>query len=162
VTRGRHSRGHYVARSVYGAILVLAMLLTLQNNPPGPVESVFLITVTVISVLVAEAYSDLLGMEIDLGRPTTLAERRERLEDLGAMVLAGAPPIAVFAVTGLGAYDERDAYRWAVVVTIAQLFVAGFLARRLAGQTLLSSLRSALVVGGTGLAIAVLKQLAHH
>lgn len=157
----RHSRGHYVARSVYGAIIVLALLLTLQDHPPGPWKSALLVTITLVSVLLAETYSDLLGIEIDLGRPTTLEERRDRLLDLAAMLVAAAPSLLLFVLAGLGAVDERRAFRWAVVLTVAWLFVAGFLARRLGGRSVWSSVRSALVIGGAGLVIAFVKQFAH-
>jgi hypothetical protein len=159
--RGKHSPGHYAARSIYGAVVVLALLFTLQGHPPGPFQAALLVTVTVLSVLAAETYADVLGMEIDLGRPTTRSERQDRLAELGIMTAAAEGPVLVFLLSGFGLLDEDLAFRIAEWLTIAMLFVSGFLARRLAGRSVAAALRSAAVIGGAGVLIAVVKQFAH-
>jgi hypothetical protein len=158
---GQHSEGHYAARSVYGAILVLALLLALQKHPPGPYNAAVLVAATLVAVLAAEAYADLLGLEIDLGRPVTRGERRAKLRELGVVTVAAEGPVAVFLLAGLGVIEDDLAFRLAVWMTIGTLFLAGFLARWLAGRSLLASLASACVTGGIGIALAVLKHFAH-
>src|SRR4051794_38503078 len=83
---GEHSLGHYAARSVYGAILVLALLLALQQHPPEPFRAALLVAGTIVAVLAAEAYADLLGLDIDRGRPATKAERRDKLRELAVVM----------------------------------------------------------------------------
>ncbi|MGH8939008.1 MAG: hypothetical protein ACRDV2_06625, partial [Actinomycetes bacterium] len=157
----RHSDGHYAARSVYGAIVVLAMLLALEEHPPGPLQAALVVAGTVLAVLVAEAYAELLGLEVGLGRPASRAERRAKLRDLGVMTIAAEGPVLVFVLAGLGLIDEDRAFRLAVWITIGMLFLEGFLARRMAGRSLPESLRSACAVGGIGIALAVFKHFAH-
>ena len=158
---GDHSPGHYAARTVYGAILVLALLLALQDHPPSPIHAAVLVAGTVVAGLAAEAYADLLGREVDLGRGMTPAERSEKLRELAVVTGAAEGPVLVLVLAGLGLIDEKLAYRLAVGITIGLLFLAGFLARRLAGRSLLASLQSSLAVGGLGIALAVFKHLAH-
>jgi hypothetical protein len=157
----RHSDAHYAARSVYGAIVVLALLLALEQHPPGPVQAALLVAGTVLAVLVAETYAELLGLEVSLGRPVSRAERRDKLRDLGVMTVAAEGPVLVFLLAGLGLIDEARAFRLAVWITIGMLFLEGFLARRMAGRSLSASLRSACAVGGIGVALAVFKHFAH-
>ncbi len=158
---GGHTEGHYAARSVYGAILVLALLLTLQQHPPGPFHAALLVAGTILAVLGAEAYADLLGMEIDAGRPSTRAQRRAKLHELGVVTGAAEGPVLVLVLAGFGLLDEELAFQLAVWITIGLLFLAGFLARRLAGRSMWSSVRSGAVVGGLGVALAIFKLFVH-
>jgi hypothetical protein len=158
---GQHSEGHYAARSVYGSILVLALLLALQKHPPSPYNAALLVAGTLFAVLAAETYADLLGLEIDQGRPPTPEERRDKFRELGVMTVAAEGPVVVFVLAGLDVIDDDLAFRLAVWVTIGVLFLTGFLARWFAGRSLLSSLASGCVIGGIGVALAVLKHFAH-
>jgi hypothetical protein len=161
VRAGDHSLGHYAARSVYGAILVLAMLLALQHHPTGPFHAALLIAGTVLAVLAAEAYADLLGLEIDSGGLSTREQRREKLRDLAVVTGAAEGPVLVLVLAGLGLIGEDRAFRLAVGITVALLFVAGFLARWLAGRSLWTSVQSSLVAGGLGVALAIFKHFVH-
>ena len=156
-----HRDGHLAARGVYGAIVVLALLLAMKDHPPGPWAAALLVTVSVLAVLAAELYAELLGLEIDLGRAATRAEQRAKLHELGPITLSAEAPVAVLVLAGLGLIDEDRAFDVAVVVTIALIMVDGFLARRLAGRTVAESLRSAVLLGSIGVALAVVKQISH-
>jgi hypothetical protein len=161
VDAGEHSQGHYAARSVYGAILVLALLLALQQHPPGPFYAAVLVAGSILAVLAAEAYADLLGVEIDRGGPPTRQQRREKLRELAVMTAAAEGPVLFLVLAGLGLISEVLAFRLAVAITIALLFLAGFLARWLAGRSLWASLQSSLVAGGLGVALAIFKHFVH-
>jgi hypothetical protein len=158
---GEHSMGHYAARSVYGAILVLALLLALQQHPPGPFHAAILVAGTILAVLAAEAYADLLGAEVDVGRPPSRAERREKIRELAVVTGAAEGPVLMLVLAGLGLIDTELAFRLAVGITIGLLFLVGFLARWLAGRSLAASLQSSFLIGGLGVALAVLKHFAH-
>jgi len=159
-TSGR-SDGHLAARGVYGAIVVLALLLAMQDHPPGPWESAALVAVSVVAVLAAELYAELLGLELDLRRAATRAERRAKLHELGPITLSAEAPVLVLVLAGLGLIEEDRAFDLAIIVTIALITVDGFLARRLAGRTVAESLRSAALLGSIGVALAVVKQVSH-
>ena len=155
------SDGHLAARGIYGAIVVLALLLAIKAHPPGPWVAAAMVAVSVFAVLAAEVYAELLGLEIDLGRVATRDERRAKLHELGPITLSAEAPVLVLVLSGLGLIDEDLAFDLAVIVTIALITVDGFLARRLAGRSLAASLRSAAVLGSLGVALALLKGLTH-
>jgi hypothetical protein len=161
VAVGKHSQGHYAARSVYGAILVLALLLALQQHPTGPFHAALLVAGTILAVLAAEAYADLLGLEIDRGGPPTREQRRDKIRELAVVTGAAEGPVLVLVLAGFGVIGEARAFRLAVGITIALLFLAGFLARWLAGRSLWASLQSSLVAGGLGVGLAVFKHFVH-
>ena len=156
-----HGDGHLAARGVYGAIVVLALLLAMQDHPPGPWAAAGLVAVSVLAVLAAELYAELLGLEIDLGRAATRAEQKAKLHQLGPITLSAEGPVLVLVLSGLGLIDEKRAFDLAVVVTIALITIDGFLARRLAGRSVAESLRSAVFLGSIGVALAVVKGISH-
>jgi hypothetical protein len=155
------SDGQLAARSIYGAILVLALLLALQEHPPGPFRAALLVSGTVLAVLAAEVYAEVLGMEFDLGRTATREEFRHELRKFGPITLSAEVPVLVLVLSGFGLFSEHLAFQLAIWLTVALIAAEGFLARRLAGRSLFASLRSACVLGGIGIALAVFKQLAH-
>jgi hypothetical protein len=153
--------GRYAARSVYGSVVVLAVLMTLQDHPPPPVEAALVVAGTVLSVLAAEAYSDQLGREIELQRRLTGAERRALLRDLGVITIAAEGPVLVLLLAALGVVSEDHAFDIAIWLTIVLMGVDGFLARRLAGFPTRACVVGGLVVGGVGVALAVFKSFVH-
>ena len=159
--RRRQVEGHYAARSIYGSIVVLALLLGMENHPPSPLRAAGLVAGTVLAVLAAEAYAENLGAEIDLGRPQTPEERSARFRGLAAMTVSAEAPIAFLLLAAAGVMDEETALRLARWSTLALLLAAGYLARRLAGRSRLSSTGSGLLVFGVGVMLSVLKSLLH-
>jgi archaellum biogenesis protein FlaJ (TadC family) len=141
--------------------VVLAILLAMQDHPPGPWVSAITVAGTVLVVLAAEVYAELLGEEIDLGRVTTKTERRARLRRLAPITLSAEAPVVVLVLAGLGLFEEDTAFNIAIWVTVCLITVEGYLARRLAGRTVLASMRSAATLGALGVLLAVLKQLSH-
>ena len=115
--------------------MVLAVLLTMQDHPPGPWVSAITVAGTVLIVLAAELYAELLGEEIDLGRITTRTERRARLRRLAPITLSAEAPVVVLVLAGLGLLEEDTAFNIAIWVTVCLITAEGYLARRLAGRT---------------------------
>ena len=157
----RRVQGQYAARSIYGSILVLALLLALENHPPPPLQAALLVAGTVLAVLAAEAYAENLGAELSLGRRQTPEERRARFRALGAMTVSAEAPVAILLLAAAGVLDEETAFRLARWSTLALLLVGGYLARRLAGTRRLSAAWSGLLVFAVGVLISVLKSWLH-
>jgi len=159
--RSDRSDGQLAARSVYGAIVVLALLLAFEGQPPGPFQAALLVAGSVLAVLAAEVYAELLGKEFDLGRRATRAEVLAEVRQFGPITLSAEAPVLVLVLAGLGLLGEDLAFRLAIWLTIGLIAAEGFLARRLARGSVLASLRSACVLGGLGVALALVKQLSH-
>ena len=157
----RRVRGHYAARSIYGSILVLALLLALESHPPSPLRAAGVVAGTVFAVLAAEAFAESLGAELDLGRRETREERLARFRELGAMTVSAEAPVAILLLAAVGVLEEETAFRLARWSTLALLLAGGYLARRLAGTNRLSAAGSGLAVFGVGVVISVLKSWLH-
>lgn len=160
---GRHhpSEGQLAARSTYGAIVVLALLVTMSDHPPGPMRAALMVAGSVLTVLAAEVYAEVLGMEVDLGRTATRGELRNELRKFAPITLAAEAPVVVLLLSGVGLLAEDLAFRLAIWLTVGLITAEGYLARRLAGRSVPASLRSACVLGGLGVLLAVAKQLPH-
>ena len=157
----REFTGRYAARSVYGAIVVLALLLALEDHSPGPFAAAGLVAGTVLAVLSAEAYSEILGAEVDHRRRLTRDERRAMEREHALMFAAAVWPVIFLLLAGVGLLEEETAYTLGTWVVIAMLFVFGYLARRLAGLSNSQAVVSALVLGSIGLLLAGLKAVLH-
>jgi hypothetical protein len=153
--------GRYAARSVYGSVVVLAVLMTLQVNPPPAFRAALIVAGTVLSVLAAEAYSDRLGREIELQRRLTREERRAVWGELGIITVSAELPVLVLVLAGFGAFDEDVAFDVAIWLTIVLMGIDGFLANRLAGFSTRSAVLGGLTVSGIGVALAVFKAIVH-
>lgn len=157
----RRIEGQYAARSIYGSILVLALLLALENHPPPPLQAAGVVAGTVLAVLAAEAYAENLGAELALGRRGTREERRARFRELAAMTVAAEAPVAVLLLAAIGVLDQETAFRLARWSTLSLLLLGGYLARRLAGTSRLSAAWAGLLTFGVGVLISVLKAWLH-
>jgi hypothetical protein len=158
---GRHRDGHRAARNLYGAIIVLAVLVTAEGNPAGPFVTAIVLALTVAVVLGMDAYADVIALEITLRRPLTGAERIARLRDLVVVTFAAEAPLLFFVLAGVGLVSEEFAFTLAKGTTLALLFGYGFLARRLAGRSFGAAVSAGLVVAGIGLALAFGKGYVH-
>lgn len=98
----------------------------------------------------------------DLGRTATRQEVVHELRKYGPITLSAELPVLVLVLSGFGLLGEHLAFQLAIWLTVALIAAEGFLARRLAGRTFLASMRSACVLGGIGVVLAVFKQLASH
>lgn len=157
----RRVEGQYAARSIYGSILVLALLLALEDHPPTPLRAAGVVAGTVLAVLAAEAYAENLGAELALGRRETREERRARLRELAVMTVSAEAPVAILLLAAAGVLEQETAFRLARWSTLALLLIGGYLARRLAGTSRLAAAWSGLLVFGVGVLISVLKSALH-
>lgn len=150
-----------MARNLYGAIIVLAVLITAESHAPGPLETAVVLAITVAVVLGMETYADVISREIILRRPLTTAERLGALRELLVMTGAAEGPLVFFVLAAAGLISEDLAFTLAKGVTIALLFAYGFLARRLAGRSRGESVRTGLTVVAIGLGLAIGKGYVH-
>lgn len=158
---GRHHDGHRAARNLYGAIIVLAVLVTAEGHAAGPLATAIVLAVTVAIVLGMDAYADVIALEITLRRSLTRAERVTRLRELLVVTFAAEAPLLFFVLAGVGLVSEEFAFTLAKGTTLALLFGYGYLARRLAGRSIGAAVRAGVVVAGVGLALAFGKGYVH-
>lgn len=150
-----------VARHLYGAILVLAVLLPARDHASRPLVIAVVLAVTVLVLLGMEAYAEVVAQEIILRRPLSRDERVAAVRQLFSLAAAAELPLVFLLLAGFGVVSLRAGFRLAEAATLALLFYYGYLARRLAGRPTHQAIRSGVVVLAIGLVLAVGKGFVH-
>jgi VIT1/CCC1 family predicted Fe2+/Mn2+ transporter len=156
-----HLGSRQVARVIYGAIIGLALVVTLEAHPPGDGVVAGSLVATAVAVALAEVYSEIVGTETRTRRRV----RREELEHfwgdaLAVFVGVGFPAI-FFVLAMAGALETNTAFTLAKWSGVGLIGFYGFCAARLAGAGLARSLVQALAVAAIGAVLIAVKALLH-
>jgi VIT1/CCC1 family predicted Fe2+/Mn2+ transporter len=156
-----HLGSGHVSRVVYGSIIGLALVLTMEVHPPEPGAAVGALLATALAVALAELYSEQLG-----GRArASMGGHREPLRAIVADAVAVAFGVAFPSVFFLAAVLDVMAYETAFTVAkwsgLALIAGYGFLAARLSGAGMLQALLEAAAVGAIAAVLIGLKALVH-
>jgi hypothetical protein len=154
--------GHKVSKTIYGTIIILVMIVTLEDHPPSPLGVAATVVLTGLGVALAELFSDLIGKSIEERHSLTRAERREVFIDISA-VMTGAwlpLPFIILALFGVFSIDYAiDLSKWTLV---GVLMFYGYVASRLSGHSLLRSSIFAISASLIGILIVLFKQTVGH
>ncbi len=156
-----HLASSHVGRVTYGAIIGLALIVALQQHPPGAGPVIALVVGTAIAVGLAEIYSDVLGTETSQRRHVTGREIVHMLDDAAAVTFGVAFPVVFFVLDLLGVMDEDTAFNFAKWSGLGLIAFYGYCAGRLAGAGNLRALMQAVAVGLIAAALIGLKAVLH-
>lgn len=156
-----HLRSGQVSRVVYGSIIGLAVVLTLEAHPPGVGSTIGSLLATALAVGLAELYSELVGARTR----ASLGGETEPLETVvGDVVAVGfgiAFPAVFFVAVTLGLVEYGTAFDLAKWTGLGLIAAYGYVAARLSGTGRLGSLLQAASVGLIAALLIVLKALVH-
>ena len=156
-----HLGSRDVARVIYGSVIALALVVALEDHPPGPGEAVAAVLGTAVAVACAELYSEVVGREAVTRRPTHRARLRRMTAEAGAVFFGASFPSLFFILAALGLIHMATAFHLAKWTGLGLICGYGFLAARLAGSRPLKALLQALLVGLIGIALIILKSVTH-
>jgi hypothetical protein len=156
-----HLDSHHVSRVLYGAIIGLALIFSLEHHPPTAHETTVALIATAIAVSLAEIFSDVIGTETRTHRRVQRTELREILGASLAVAVGIAFPIVFFELAAFGVMKLGTAFDVAEWSGIALTAFYGWSAGRLAGQGHLAALVQACAVALIGVALIGLKVLTH-
>jgi hypothetical protein len=157
---GHLGSGH-VARVIYGAIIGLALVVSLESHPPSSAVMLATIVGTALAVSLAELYSDFVATE------TRTRQRIDRdslrhIGDEAAFVAFGvAFPAIFFLLAAAGAMQVDTAFTVAKWSGLGLIGFYGFWAARLAGAGTGVCVIHALAVALVGGVLIALKALVH-
>jgi hypothetical protein len=155
-----HLRSGQVGRVVYGAIIGLALVVSLEVHPPESGNVVAALLATAFAVGLAEVYSETIGASVR--RDGGERERLPLVLEDGIAVAAGiAFPSIFFILAGLGLIERDTAFTLAKWTGLALVGFYGFCAARLSGAGTGRALLQALAVGLIGAVLIALKALLH-
>jgi hypothetical protein len=150
-----------VAGHLYGAIIVLAVLLPASDLDYRPVKVAAVLAITVGVLLGMEAFAEAVAQEVSLRRELTPAERMGVVRRFFSVTSAAEAPLVFLLLAALDVISMRAAFRLAEAATLALIFYYGFAAGRLAGRPTRKAITRALGVVGIGAALAIGKGYVH-
>jgi len=156
-----HLGSRQVARVIYGAIIGMALVVSLEHHPPRPGVMVGTLLATAAAVGLAELYSEVVGAETRNRRRVEREQLREIVDDVGAVAFGIAFPAVFFVLAAARVLEVDTAFTIAKWSGLGLISFYGFVAGRLAGARRGASLLQALVVGVVGGALIAFKALIH-
>ena len=156
-----HLGTQQVARVIYGAIIGMALVVSLEPHPPRPGVVAATLLVTAVAVGLAEFYSDVVGSQTRNRRRVGREQAVHILEDVAAVAFGISFPAVFFLLAAAGVLEPDTAFTVAKWSGLGLISFYGFIAGRLAGAGLWLSVFQALAVSVIGGALIALKALIH-
>ena len=151
-----------MSRVIYGAIIGLALVVALEEHPPGAGAMAGTLLATALVVGLAELYSEILGAETRTRRLRVKPQDvKDEVDEVVAVAFGIAFPALFFALAAAGAMEVQTAFRVAKWSGLGLIGFYGFCAARLNGAGPLRSLLHAVAVGLIGGLLIALKALLH-
>jgi hypothetical protein len=156
-----HLGSHHVSRVIYGAIIGLALVVTIEAHPPAPGVVAGTLVGTAVAVSLAEIYSELVGLETRQRRRPSRAAMHHLRAESAAVAFGVTFPAVFFVLAAAHVLDDDTAFTLAKWTGVGLIGVYGFAGARLAGSGLLVSIIQALGVALIGIFLILLKALVH-
>jgi hypothetical protein len=158
----RTSDTHTVARTIYGTILVTALVAGLSEGEGIDAWQILVsVTVTTIVFWLAHVYAEVLSQRLAAGRALSRGEIFRAMEDERPMVEAGIPAGVALGLAALGFYSTATGVTLAIGFGVASLFAYGVVLGHREGATRVQTAVGACVNGAFGLVIVALKAFIH-
>lgn len=156
-----HLRSGQVSKVVYGSIIGLALVLTLEVHPPGTGAIIGTLVATGFAVSLAELYSEVIGARTQ----ASLGEEHEPIgaivEDAVAVTLGVAFPAVFFILSALGLWELDTAFEVARWTGLGLIAGYGYLAARISGAGVGRALLQASGVAVIAAALIAFKAVLH-
>ena len=156
-----HLESEQVSRVIYGSIIGLALVVTLEAHPPPVGAVIATLLGTSIAVGLAELYSEVIGLQVRGHRRARPDERRHLRAEIAAVMVGVAFPVVFFLLAAAGALDDETAFTVAKWSGLGLIAVYGFAGARMSGAGPLRSLLQASGVALIGGLLIALKALVH-
>ena len=157
----QHLGSRQVGKVVYGSIIGLALVVTLESHPPSPAVMAVWLVGTALAVGLAEVYSEVVGVETRTRQPVTHRQMRHMIEDAGAVAFGVAFPAVFFLISALSVIDVARAFQLAKWTGLGLIGFYGFWAARFAGAAPLRAVVKGAGVALVGAGLIALKALVH-
>ncbi len=154
--------GHRVAKIIYGTIIVLVVIVTLEDHPPAPRVAIASVLGASIAVALAEFYSELIGKRIHEKRRLSRMEIREITTAVSAVLVGALLPLPILILAGLDVFSVDLALRLDKWLLIGLLIFYGYAAAAVSGSGRLWATFMALLAGSIGAVVVLIKAALSH
>jgi hypothetical protein len=152
---------HGLAVTIYGTILVSAVLVAISEGESGAGEMVGAVFVTSFVFALSHAWSETLARSAETRKPVGIAAFRESLRQEWPMVQAAVPAAIALTLAWVGLYSAATGVSVAIAINVTQLFVWGAALRHLAGGGAVRVIASGFLTAFFGVILVLLKVLIH-
>jgi hypothetical protein len=153
---------HAVARTIYGTILITALVAGLSEGEDIDAWQILVsVTATATVFWIAHVYAEILSQRLAAGRSLAWPEIGKALDDEAPMLMAGIPPALALALATLGFYSTATGVTLAIGFGVAALFAYGIVLGRRERAGRLQTFLGACLNGTFGLVIVALKAFVH-
>jgi VIT1/CCC1 family predicted Fe2+/Mn2+ transporter len=156
-----HLGSAQVSRVIYGAIIGLALVVSLEDHPPKAGVMAGFLLATAVAVALAEIYSDVIGTETRTHARVAAARKRSIATESAAVACGIAFPAVFFVLASAGVLETGTAFTLAKWSGLGLIGVYGYLGGRLSGRSVPASILHALAVGLIGGFLIAFKALLH-
>jgi hypothetical protein len=156
-----HLRSRQVSRVLYGSIIGLAVVVALQDHPPGAGNIAATLAATGVAVGLAELYSNIVGTAARTQARLDHRQRSDAIVETIAVTLGTAFPALFFLLAALGVMEIDTAFTIAKWSGLGLITAYGFAAARLTGETVAGSLWRAALAAVAAALLIVVKALLH-
>ncbi|TFV92971.1 hypothetical protein E4P40_00875 [Blastococcus sp. CT_GayMR20] len=156
-----HLGSRQVARVVYGSIIGLTLVVTLDEHPPSAGVMTAWLLLTAVAVALAELYSEVVGAETSERHRVTRQQLAHMLESAGAVGLGVGFPAVWFLLVVLGLIEIDTAFAIAKWGGLGLIGFYGFWAARFSGASVSRALVQAALVAAIGAVVIAVKALLH-
>ena len=156
-----HLLSGQVSRVVYGSIIGLALVLTMEAHPPTAGAAVGTLLATAVAVALAELYSEWVGARTRSSLGGSTEPLRTVVSVAAAVAFGIAFPSVFFIAVTLHLIDYETAFRLAKWTGLGLIAGYGYLAARLSGTGTSGALLQAVSVGLIAALLIGLKALVH-
>lgn len=156
-----HLGSRQVARVVYGAIIGLALVVTIEAHPPSALVVAAWLVVTGVTVALAEVYSEVIGVETRERHRVTRPQLAHLLGQGWAVTLGVAFPAVFFLLAVVHVFELATAFTLAKWGGLGLIGFYAYWAARFAGAPVPRALAQAAVVAALGAIVIAFKALVH-
>ncbi|MDU8911915.1 hypothetical protein [Aestuariicoccus sp. MJ-SS9] len=146
---------------IYGAIMVLSILMAIGDHPETPVRTAVVLFGSVLAVTLAKAFAELMAHALDTGARITRAEVRAAWRHSSPTLAVANLPTLFFLGAAAGLMSAERAVLASQILCIGLLATLGVRVGWTIDRRLAPSLLGGLFAGAVGLALALLKHAIH-
>ena len=150
-----------MSRVIYGAIIGLALVVSLEAHPPAAGVMAGFLLATALAVALAEIYSDIVGTETRTRARVDSARKRHIAKEAAAVACGIGFPAVFFVLASADAFGLDTAFTIAKWSGLGLIGVYGYFGGRLSGRSVPGSIVHALAVGLIGGFLIGFKALLH-
>jgi len=146
---------------IYGAIMVLSILLAQGSDTKPPLETAFVLFGSVLAITLAKSFAEFLSHALDTKQRLTRHSWRAAWYHSTPTLAVANVPTALFLIAWPGWIETDNALIFSQALCVLLLLVLGARAGWVLDHRAWPAILGALFVGGIGILLSLLKYVIH-